>query len=262
MKLFIQQLGPVVLAMDVQKFPANLAELGHGDGTPVYPAGVLPLAGNLPLEEQVPVLVRSQAVFQEARQVRRDGGELRADEGLGGPGADEVPGSPAPQDSSHGVNDNGFARPGLARKRVESRAELNIRFLDNRNIFDVQKLQHGGYFLHFKSCLCWHASAPPGGTKAPMLQPPVPAWGGSACKAAKRPRPQFSNGQGGFPGRYSMSLISWHSSSAASVFRITKRAVSSPAREPTMSFMSILSRAEQAPLASPGIVLTTTMFWA
>ena len=61
---------------------------------------------------------------------------------------------------------------------------------------------------------------------------------------------------------HSISLISWQRSSAASVFRITSKAVSSPAREPTISFISILSRAEQAPLARPGMVFTTTMFWA
>ena len=48
--------------------------------------------------------------------------------------------------------------------------------------------------------------------------------------------------------------------SADYVLRMTRNAVSSPARDPTISAISILSRAEQAPLASPGIVFTTTMF--
>ena len=142
-EFLVQKLSPVVLAVDVQQLPADLPELGHSDGAAVDPAGILPFAGNLSLEEQLPVLVRGQPVLPETRQVRRDGGELRADKGLSGSGADEVPGGPSPQNGTHGVNDDGFPRAGLARERIEARAELNVRFLDNRNIFDVQKLQHG-----------------------------------------------------------------------------------------------------------------------
>ena len=145
MELLVQKLGPVVLAVDIQELPANLPELGHGDGPSIGPAGVLAVAGDFPLEQQVPVLVRGNAVFLKARQLRRNGGELRADESLSGPGADEVPGGPAPQDGPHGVDDDGFARSGFAGEGVEARAELDVRLLDNRNIFDVQKLQHGDF---------------------------------------------------------------------------------------------------------------------
>ena len=97
------------------------------------------------MEKKISVLVRGQAVFRQARQVRRDRGELRADKGLGGPGADQIPGGPSPQDGPHGVDDNGLARAGLAGEGVEAWAEPDVRLLNDRDILNVQKLQHGGH---------------------------------------------------------------------------------------------------------------------
>ena len=51
---------------------------------------------------------------------------------------------------------------------------------------------------------------------------------------------------------HSISLISSQNSAAESVSRITKNAVSSPAREPTRKLNSILSNAAQAALAHYG----------
>jgi hypothetical protein len=143
--LLVQELGPVVLAVDVQQVSPQLPQLGHGEGPAVGTADVFPVAGYLPLEEQVPVLVRGQPVLQQARQIRRDGGELRADKSLGGPGADKVPGGPPPQDGPHGVDDDGFARAGFAGQGVEAGTELDVRLLNDRDILNVQKLQHGNF---------------------------------------------------------------------------------------------------------------------
>ena len=77
-----------MLAVDIQKLPADLPQLGHGDRPSVDPADVFSLAGNFPLEHQVPVLVRHNAVFRQSRQVRRHAGKFGADKGLGRAGAD------------------------------------------------------------------------------------------------------------------------------------------------------------------------------
>ena len=59
-----------------------------------------------------------------------------------------------------------------------------------------------------------------------------------------------------------MVWISLQKAWASSLVRIISRAVSSPARLPTRPLMSMPSMAAQAAEASPGMVLSTTMFWA
>ena len=60
----------------------------------------------------------------------------------------------------------------------------------------------------------------------------------------------------------SILWISSQNSTAASLVRIIRIAVSSPARLPTKSSISMPSMAAPAALARPGMVLSTTIFWA
>ena len=142
MLFLIQQLLAVVLAVDVQQLPANPPQLGHGDGPAVGPADVFPVRSDLPLEQQRSVLLRRDAVLPESRQIRKNAGEGGADKGLLRSGADQLPGCPAPQHRAHGVDDDGFARAGLAGQGVETREELNIRLFDHRDILNVKHFQH------------------------------------------------------------------------------------------------------------------------
>ena len=59
-----------------------------------------------------------------------------------------------------------------------------------------------------------------------------------------------------------MAWISLQNPAASSLVRMMRMAVSSPARLPTMLGMSMPSMAAQAAEARPGMVLSTTMFWA
>ena len=144
MLLLVQQLLAVVLAVDVQQLLPDPPQLGHGDGPAVDFAEVLAVPRQLPLEQQVAVLVRGSAGLRQPRQAVGHLGELRADKGPVRAGADQVPGGAPSQHRPHGVDDDGLAGAGLAGEGVEARAELDVRLLDDRDILNVQKLQHGG----------------------------------------------------------------------------------------------------------------------
>ena len=79
-------------------------------------------------------------------------GKHGADKGLGHAGADQFPGGPAPQHGPHGVDDDGFARAGLAGQSVEAGLKGNIRRLYHRDIFNMEQFQHG-LFLPRKGSL-------------------------------------------------------------------------------------------------------------
>ena len=65
-----------------------------------------------------------------------------------------------------------------------------------------------------------------------------------------------------FPLYFSIVWISLQNSCASSLVRMTSIAVSSPARLPTSPVISMPSMAAQAADATPGMVLSTMMFWA
>ena len=142
MLLLIEKLLTVVLAVDIQQLSANSAKLRYSYGTAIGTAGVFTVAADLPLKQEVPILVRGHAGFSQSRQFRRNMGKLRADKGLLRPGTDQLPGGPFTQYRTHGVDDNGFARTGLTCEGIEAGMELNVRLLDNGNIFNVKQFQH------------------------------------------------------------------------------------------------------------------------
>ena len=142
MLLLVQQLLAVVLAVDVQQLFSDPAQLGHGDRAAVDPAEVLAVPRQLPLEQQVAVLVRGSSGLRQPGQITGHLGKFGADKGPVRAGADQVSGGAPAQYRAHGVDDDGLAGAGLAGKGVEAGAELDVRLLDDRDILNVQKLQH------------------------------------------------------------------------------------------------------------------------
>ena len=142
MLLLIQKLGSIMLAMDVQQLAAYPPQLGHGDGTAVCPTDVLSVGADLPLQQQLPVFIRCDARFRQPREVRGHAGKLRADKGVGSPGADQLPGGPPAQHGAHSVDHDGLAGAGLTGQGIEPRAKGDVRRLDDGNIFDMQQFQH------------------------------------------------------------------------------------------------------------------------
>ena len=194
--LLIQKLLAVVLAVDVQQFGTDLPQLADCDGAAIGPTGILAVTENLPLQKQRPVLIRGHTVGGQSRQFRGYTGKLRTDKSLIGPGADQLPGSTAAQHRAHGVDDDGLTGAGLAGKGVKARAKLNVRRLNDRDILNVQQFQHG-------------------------LALPFPNPGSLCFLPVESPV-------------YSIALISSQKIAADSVSCISKNAVSSPAREPSI----------------------------
>ena len=60
--LLVQQLLAVMLAVDIQKLPSDLSKLGHRHRAPVGPAQILSLGVELPLEQEIAVLIRLYTV--------------------------------------------------------------------------------------------------------------------------------------------------------------------------------------------------------
>ena len=135
--LRVQQLLPVVLAVDVQQLAPQLPKLSHRHRPAVDPAQVLSIAADLPLEQQL-LLLRAQAVVLQPGQLGQ-AGENSGDMGRLGSGADQLPAGPLPQNSADGVDDNGFARASLAGEDVEAPAELDVHRLNDGDILDVKQ---------------------------------------------------------------------------------------------------------------------------
>ena len=137
MALLVQQLLAVVLAVDVHQLLAQLPQLGHQQGPPVHPAGVFSVRLDGPLNEQLPVLVGARPLLLEPGQ-RGQVPEQGGHPGGLGPGADQVPAGTLPHDGPDGVDDNGFARPGLAGEDVEPLVKGDVRLGDHRDVLNVQ----------------------------------------------------------------------------------------------------------------------------
>ena len=94
MLFLIQKLLAVVLAMDVQKLSADLAQLSDGQRAAIGAADVLTVPADLPLQQQIAILVRCDAVVSQSRQRRRHLRKNGADKGLVRAGPDQLPGGP------------------------------------------------------------------------------------------------------------------------------------------------------------------------
>ena len=136
--LLIQQLLPVMLAVDIQQRAADPPQLGHGHRPAAHPAGVFPIGIDLPLEQQLPVL-RLHAALLQHRQ-RRHPGEHGADKGLRRAGADQVPAGTLAQHGPHGVDHDTLSGAGLAGQSVEALVKGDVRLLNHRDIFNMQQL--------------------------------------------------------------------------------------------------------------------------
>ena len=69
----VQQLLTVMLSVDVQQLPAQYPELRHRHGTPIEPAHVPTVCQDLPLDEHLPILIRTYPVLCKPRECRQLG---------------------------------------------------------------------------------------------------------------------------------------------------------------------------------------------
>ena len=136
----VEQGGRIMLPVNVHQLDAQLPQHGHGNQGSVDPAHIFAVQKNVPLNHRLPVI--GHPVFIEPIQ----GGNLgkdSTDRGLFLPCPYHVPICSLAQNGRDGINDNGFTGTGFTGKNIEAGSKRNIRALNNRDVFDVQKIQHG-----------------------------------------------------------------------------------------------------------------------
>ena len=137
---FVKQRRGIVLSVDVDELNAKFSQNGHGDKTAVDPADVLAVQVDFPLNDRLGIVFH--AIVGKPVQFRHIG-EHRPDGSLSRSGADHVPVCPFTENRGNGIDDNGFARAGLAGEDGKALVKGNVRALNNRDIFNMQKAQHG-----------------------------------------------------------------------------------------------------------------------
>ena len=98
----------------------------------------MPSGWNLPLDQQISILVRPSAVLLEPGQ-RRQAGKDGIDEGELAPVRIMIPAGPLSDDGADSIHYNGLAGSRFPRQSVESLVELNVRRFDNCDILNVQQ---------------------------------------------------------------------------------------------------------------------------
>jgi hypothetical protein len=101
----------------------------------------------VPAQDQKLARVDRDPLGRQQRQPRGVFGRIERglDHGLLGPGAQEILAAARPQDQLQRVDENGLARPRLARQDVQSRDEGDRQRVDHRHVLDAELTQHAGY---------------------------------------------------------------------------------------------------------------------
>ena len=131
----IEQVLPVVLAVDIEQQRAQCAQLRRCDRDAADAAGRLALGRDLAADDELIVALDLVFLAPVPARVRI---ERRADDRLFGAGAHELARGARAEDRVHGVHKDGFARARLAGQDVQAGAELQIRPLDDRDVFNMQ----------------------------------------------------------------------------------------------------------------------------
>ena len=131
----IEQVLPVVLAVDVEQQRAQRAQLRRCDRDAADAAGRLALGRDLAADDELIVALDLVFLAPVPARVRV---ERRTDDRLFGAGAHELARGARAEDRVHGVHKDGFARARLAGQDVQAGAELQIRPLDDRDVFNMQ----------------------------------------------------------------------------------------------------------------------------
>ena len=142
MLFLIQQLCSIMLAMDIQKFGADLTKLCYRDRATIGSTYIFAVAGHFTLQQKVTVLIRNNTVSDQSQQILRHSRKGRTDKSLVGSRANQLTRGSSAKNGAHGINYDGLAGTRLTGQCVETRVELNIRLFNHRNIFNVQQIQH------------------------------------------------------------------------------------------------------------------------
>ena len=142
----IEQTHRIVLAVDVDQTAAQLPQNGCRGRHPVDAAAAFTLGGDLAAEQQCfrALVAGLFKLIQHSRRHLLKGG---ADHRLCSPGAHQVLRGAVAKDRIDGIDQDGFARTGLAGQHIQPRFKVHLRLLDHGNIFNLQAAQHGFVLL-------------------------------------------------------------------------------------------------------------------
>ena len=149
--ILVEQGRGIVLPVNVNQLDAKLMQNGHGNQASIDTADIFPVQKYLPLNYRFRVILH--AVIRKPAQLRYTRKD-RPNGGFGSACANHIPVCTLAQNCRDGINDNGFTGACLACQDVKAPVEGNIRALNDRDILDMQKTQHGASLLNqFRSPL-------------------------------------------------------------------------------------------------------------
>ena len=142
----IEQTHRIVLTVDVDQPTAQFTQNGCRGWHPVDTAAAFALGGDLAAEQQCfrALVAGLLKLIQHSRRHLLKGG---ADHRLCSPGAHQVLRGAVAKDRIDGIDQDGFARTGLAGQYIQPRFKVHLRLLDHGNIFNLQAAQHGFVLL-------------------------------------------------------------------------------------------------------------------
>ena len=137
----VQQAYGIVLAVDVDEPTAQFPQNGCCGRHSVDAAGALALGSDLTAQGQrfgalIPRL------FQAVQHCRRNIIKCRPDDCFCSPRAHQILGGAVAQNGIDGVDQDRFARTGLAGKDIQALLKMHVGLLDDCNIFNLQTAQH------------------------------------------------------------------------------------------------------------------------
>ena len=149
------QKGEVLgLPVDIDEQRAQLAHQRQAYRPPVHPPGGAPLQADLAAEgERAGIILQLLALEDLEHGCGKGGGELEGgfDAGAGGAAADAGGIRLAADDRLDGIQDDRFARAGLAGEDVQAGVEPQLELLDDGEVLDPQALQHGLFFTELET---------------------------------------------------------------------------------------------------------------
>ena len=137
--LLVEQLLAVVLAVNVDEIRRKQPQRCRGNRLHVDAAGAFAVRRDLALNMQrIRLLAREVELVEQRFERRRQLGEHRADKALFRAGANEVAADAPAENRADRVDDDTFARAGLAGEHGQTALQLDVRTLDHGNIFNVE----------------------------------------------------------------------------------------------------------------------------
>jgi len=123
----IEQRLVLVLPVQLNKTSREIAQRARGGQGAVYEGSASPLRSDVAADDELTTV---------------SGFEDGFDRRLSFAGSDEIQGCPRAQQQSDRLDEDGFARSGLARQNVEAGLELDVNGLDDSEVADTEETQH------------------------------------------------------------------------------------------------------------------------